>query len=171
MASASFSIIPSSALMEGMEFSFCNLYLHHTYGGPKPNQSTIVSGNGSTGLGSTVANNWVVYDGLGSDAKAVAHAQGLHIYAGNWHNSFSLVMGVPVEGGEWSIVGGTGEFAMASGVIYKKVHERRPEGNIIELTVHGFCTSLKGRKFVPIKVGPWGGNGGTPRDIKRLQRG
>jgi hypothetical protein len=77
--------------MEGKEFNFSNLYLHHTYGGPKPNQSTIINNNGSTGLGMTAVNNWAVYDGLGSDAKVVAHAHGLHIYAGDWHNSFSLV--------------------------------------------------------------------------------
>ena len=44
-------------------------------------------------------------------------------------------MGVPVEGGEWAIVGGTGRFAMATGVIKKRVHERTGEGNIIELTI------------------------------------
>ncbi|XP_052139285.1 mannose/glucose-specific lectin-like [Oryza glaberrima] len=186
MAGINCSIVPCSALMEGKEFNFSNLYLHHTYGGPKPNQSTIINNNGSTGLGMTAVNNWAVYDGFGSDAKVVAHAHGLHIYAGDWHNSFSLVfenerlrgstlqvMGVPVEGGEWAIVGGTGEFIMASGVIYKKVHERRSEGNIIELTIHGFCPNLKGTKCLATKVGPWGGNGGTPQDItetpKRLE--
>ncbi|BAF29458.2 Os12g0228700 [Oryza sativa Japonica Group] len=150
MAGINCSIVPCSALMEGKEFNFSNLYLHHTYGGPKPNQSTIINNNGSTGLGMTAVNNWAVLKG-----------------------STLQVMGVPVECGEWAIVGGTGEFIMASGVIYKKVHERRSEGNIIELTIHGFCPSLKGTKCLPTKVGPWGGNGGTPQDItetpKRLE--
>lgn len=53
-------------------------------------------------------------------------------------------MGVPVEGGEWAIVGGTGRFAMATGVIKKRVHESTTEENIIELTIEGFCSLLKG---------------------------
>ncbi|EAZ20031.1 hypothetical protein OsJ_35630 [Oryza sativa Japonica Group] len=163
MAGINCSIVPCSALMEGKEFNFSNLYLHHTYGGPKPNQSTIINNNGSTGLGMTAVNNWAVYDGLGSDAKVVAHAHGLHIYAGD------LVAIIPSA---WYLRM-KGEFIMASGVIYKKVHERRSEGNIIELTIHGFCPSLKGTKCLPTKVGPWGGNGGTPQDItetpKRLE--
>jgi hypothetical protein len=52
------------------------------------------------------------------------------------------VDGVPVEEGEWAIVGGTGEFKMATGVIYKKKHEQNSNGNIIQLTVHGFCPVL-----------------------------
>jgi hypothetical protein len=55
-------------------------------------------------------------------------------------------MGVPVEGGEWAIVGGTGRFAMATGVIKKRVHQRTGEGNIIELTIQGFCPLLKGSR-------------------------
>jgi hypothetical protein len=58
-------------------------------------------------------------------------------------------MGVPVEGGEWAIVGGTGRFAMATGVIKKRVHERTGEGNIIELTIQGFCPLLKGSRVRP----------------------
>jgi hypothetical protein len=52
------------------------------------------------------------------------------------------VNGVIVEKGEWAIVGGTGEFKMATGVIYKKLYEQNSDGNIIELTVHGFCPVL-----------------------------
>ncbi|TVU51440.1 hypothetical protein EJB05_02871 [Eragrostis curvula] len=176
-----------SAFAEGNELKFSGLYLYHTYSGPSPNQTTIVS---HSGMGNLVANNWVVREGLGQNAKIVARAQGLHIYAGNWHNSFSLVfeeerykgstlqvMGIPVEGGEWAIVGGTGQFAMATGVIKKRVHERRSEGNIIELTIQGFCNQLKGSRpamIIPAtKIGTWGGNGGTAQDIteqpKRLE--
>jgi hypothetical protein len=52
-------------------------------------------------------------------------------------------MGISVEEGEWAIVGGTGQFTMATGVIYKKFHEQTSDGNIIELTIHGFCPVLK----------------------------
>lgn len=53
-------------------------------------------------------------------------------------------MGIVVEQGEWAIVGGTGQFAMANGVIFKKFHEQKKEGNIMELTIKGFCPVLKG---------------------------
>ena len=53
-------------------------------------------------------------------------------------------MGTSVEQGEYAIVGGTGKFAMARGVIYKKFHEQRSDGNIIQLTIRGFFPMLKG---------------------------
>ena len=49
------------------------------------------------------------------------------------------VMGVVVEHGEWAIVGGTRELAMATGVIYKRFHEHNQDGNVMELTIQGFC--------------------------------
>jgi len=52
------------------------------------------------------------------------------------------VMGVVVEHGEWAIVGGTGELAMATGVIYKRFHEHNQDGNVMELTIQGFCRRL-----------------------------
>ena len=54
------------------------------------------------------------------------------------------VMGIVVEEAEWAIVGGTGEFAMATGVIQKRFHEQRSDGNIVELTIQGFCLVLGG---------------------------
>ncbi|BAF29387.1 Os12g0199000 [Oryza sativa Japonica Group] len=150
---------PRSSLFQGNEINFSMLYLHHTPAGPRPDQSGLTGNNRETGLGPLVVNNWPVYDGIGRDAKVVARAQGLHIYAGNWHNSFSLVfkdersgstlevMGIVVERGEWAIVGGTGQFAMANGVIFKKFHEQKQEGNIMELTIQGFCPVLKGSQL------------------------
>ncbi|EAZ19943.1 hypothetical protein OsJ_35535 [Oryza sativa Japonica Group] len=150
---------PRSSLFQGNEINFSMLYLHHTPAGPRPDQSGLTGNNRETGLGPLVVNNWPVYDGIGRDAKVVARAQGLHIYAGNWHNSFSLVfkdersgstlevMGIVVERGEWAIVGGTGQFAMANGVIFKKFHEQKQEGNIMELTIQGFCPVLKGSQI------------------------
>ncbi|TVU49928.1 hypothetical protein EJB05_01272, partial [Eragrostis curvula] len=121
------------------------------------------------------------------DAKLVARAQGLHINAGNWHLSFSLVfetewfkgstlqvMGVGNEQGtEWAIVGGTGEFSMATGVIHKRVHYHDGNGDVFELTFKGFCHMPKGSKGDCTtqtqehvhKIGTWGGNGGSSQDI------
>lgn len=57
-------------------------------------------------------------------------------------------MGLDVIRGEWAIVGGTGEFSMATGVIYKKLPKKTTEGEIVELTIHGFCPVLGGSKQV-----------------------
>ncbi|VAI94004.1 unnamed protein product [Triticum turgidum subsp. durum] len=78
------------------------------------------------------------------------------------------VMGTSVEQeGAWSIVGGTGDLAMAHGVINKKLHHRTSDGDIIELTIHGFC-----RMQIPTlgKSGPWGGNGGYVVDSEKPSR-
>ena len=48
--------------------------------------------------------------------------------------------------------GGTGEFSMATGVIYKKFHKKTTEGDIVELTIHGFCPVLKGSKQVRTNI-------------------
>lgn len=48
-------------------------------------------------------------------------------------------MGSSVEKGEWAIVGGTGEFAMACGIIKKKIHENLLDREIIELDILGYC--------------------------------
>ncbi|KAI4967235.1 jacalin-related lectin 10-like [Hordeum vulgare subsp. vulgare] len=174
---ATFQITPCAAFVEITELNFSNLYLFHTSLGSNQNQSVIIDSNATTGLGSTVVNNWSICDGPSPDATVVARAQGLHIYAGNWQNTFSItfeierfkgstlqVMGISVEEGEWAIVGGTGQFAMANGVIHKKLHEQRSDGNIIELTIHGFCPVLKSESLLT-KLGPWGGNGGGDKDI------
>ena len=180
-------ITPCGMLVQGNQINFTKLYLHHTPAGPEQNQSAVTSNDKKTGLGCIVVNNWSVYDGIGSDAKLVAYAKGLHVFAGAWHNSFSLVfederlkgstlqvMGLIVEEGDWAIVGGTGQFAMATGVILKKMQEQKQYGNIIELTIHGFCPLLKGSQCPVTKIGPWGSSHeGTVQDItespKRLE--
>nr|CAB3456223.1 unnamed protein product [Digitaria exilis] len=174
-------VAPCAAPIECNELNFQGLYLYHTALGPKANQTSIVESKGS--MGATVVNNWAVYDGPGPDAKVVAHAQGLHIQAGNWLNSFSLVfenerfsgstlqvMGITVESGEWAIVGGTGQFALANGVISKRFHEQRSDGNVIELTIRAFCPLLKGTRYPVTKIGTWGGPGGNPMDITEVSK-
>lgn len=180
---SNFQITPCVALVENNEINFRSLYLYHTYLGPKLNQSGIVNANSATGLGATVVNNWTVYDGTDPNATLVARAQGLHINAGNWHNTFSLVfeverfkgstlqvMGISIVEGEWAIVGGTGEFTMATGVISKKLHKNTKGEDIIELAIHAFCPLPKGSRSLLTKIGPWGGNGGTAQDITEVPR-
>nr|XP_040256795.1 protein GOS9-like isoform X1 [Aegilops tauschii subsp. strangulata] len=62
----------------------------------------------------------------------------------------------PVEG-EWAILGGTGEFAYAQGVVtFKKVH--LPQ-------IRAICLSFPSSLSMSTKMGPWGGNGGSIQDI------
>ncbi|XP_078149634.1 pterocarpan synthase 1-like [Carex rostrata] len=148
-----FNIAPVSTLQKN-ELYF-HLYLHHTYGGSNPNQTLIVDPKLPTKFGRTVVNDWPVYDGNGTDKTIVARAQGVHIQAAmslrRWENYFSIVfeddrfkgsslqvMGPVVEQGEWAIVGGTGQFRMAQGIIFKKVLEAKADGNILELDIHAF---------------------------------
>uniref|UniRef100_A0A0E0BQK4 Dirigent protein n=1 Tax=Oryza glumipatula TaxID=40148 RepID=A0A0E0BQK4_9ORYZ len=112
-----YEITSRGALIKGREFNFSNLYLYHIYNSSEPNQQQIIDNVSSTAMGGLTVNNWTVYDGVGSDAT----------------------LGIFEEDRDWAIVGGTGEFAMASGVIKKTVYERTPEGTIIELTIRGFC--------------------------------
>lgn len=57
-------------------------------------------------------------------------------------------MGASVEKeGEWSVVGGTGEFTMAHGIIRRTVHEKLAAGEILELTIRGFCITPVRRVF------------------------
>jgi hypothetical protein len=87
---ANFKISPRAAFSRYNELNFSNLYLHHYYAGPNPTQATVIKGSANR-LGEICVNNWPIYDGLGSDAKVVARAQGLHICAGNWRCGFSIV--------------------------------------------------------------------------------
>ncbi|KAJ1695037.1 hypothetical protein LUZ63_011735 [Rhynchospora breviuscula] len=159
MVKPTFKTAPARNALPQNELYF-HLYLHHTPLGPNRDQAGIVDPHLQNSFGSTVVNDWPLYDGLGSNAKVIARAQGLHIQAGmrsqSWYNSFSIVfedarfkgsslqvMGPVVEEGEWAIVGGTGEFPLAQGVIYKKFLEQRSNGNIMELDIHAFYSTLR----------------------------
>uniref|UniRef100_A0A453ACD3 Dirigent protein n=1 Tax=Aegilops tauschii subsp. strangulata TaxID=200361 RepID=A0A453ACD3_AEGTS len=71
----------------------------------------------------------------------------------------SGLSGNGVGDGEWAIVGGTGEFAMATGTISRNFLERRGDDNIIELAIRGFLPLVQPPRSV-VKIGPWGGVGG-----------
>ncbi|KAJ3700505.1 hypothetical protein LUZ61_004210 [Rhynchospora tenuis] len=107
-----------------------------------------------------------MYDGLGPDAKLVARAQGMCMQAAakgqSWYNTLNLlfedarykkdstlqVMGTEVLWGDWAIVGGTGEFTLAEGVIYKrKVQGIKDTGDIMEVDIHAFYTPLPEHKW------------------------
>jgi len=174
-----FETTPFAGSVENTVLSFRNLYLHHIYRGEGQNQADIVAKDATTGLGQTAVNNWSIYDGPGPYANLVARAQGLHIYAGNWHNSFTIVfeverfkgstlqvMGASIEKeGEWAIVGGTGSFQLARGVVTRNVHEEMENGEILVLRINGYCKMPVPDQYLE-KYGPWGGIAGPIHDIK-----
>jgi hypothetical protein len=58
-------------------------------------------------------------------------------------------MGVDVADGssEWGIIGGTGEFAMARGVIKREFDRNISGGKQQRLTIHAFCVSRVSKIF------------------------
>lgn len=170
-----------------------HLYAYqHTQGKPNANQTVIVDPKLPACFGALAANDWTIYDGTCTNANLVAHAQGLHIGAGmtkeNWFICFNMVfvdqrfMGssFKVMGdfrgneGEWAIVGGTGEFAYAQGVItFNKTWSA--QANVRELHVRALCLSFSKAPETPCsrtprqssvtKIGPWGKISGEFLDV------
>ncbi|CAM0907874.1 unnamed protein product [Alopecurus aequalis] len=127
-------------------------YLRQIYAGPNPNQTPVIEGEAGSEYGRTLVNNWAIYDSLAPEAELVAYGRGIHVNAVDWYNSFIMVfvnerfegstfevMGATVGGkGEWAIVGRTGEFRMARGVIDRTFFDRTADGEIMELTIEAF---------------------------------
>lgn len=183
MADSNFQITPFAGLLENTEFNFRSLYLHNLVSGQNQNRATIVNDNAATGWGLTSVINWTIYDGMGSCPKLVGRGQGLQINAGGTHTSITLdlqngrfqgstlqLMGLAATGqtGEWSITGGTGNLAMARGVVKVKFQESVYGGDIWELTFHGFCRMQSLPSLS--KYGPWGGHGGSATDSEQPWR-
>uniref|UniRef100_A0ACD5X342 Uncharacterized protein n=1 Tax=Avena sativa TaxID=4498 RepID=A0ACD5X342_AVESA len=177
-----------------------HLYAYqHLQGKPNGNQKVIVDPNLPHCFGTLATNDWTIYDSPadGPDANIVARAQGLHLGTDmakeNWFICFNMVfvdqrftgssfkvMGdFQADEGEWAIVGGTGEFAYAQGVItYKKT--QLASGNQRELHVRALCLSLSkpAPQPEPIKpvqipvtmIGPWGGKSGDILDVPAMPR-
>ncbi|OEL33132.1 hypothetical protein BAE44_0005849 [Dichanthelium oligosanthes] len=130
---------------------YMNQRAHDT---PGANEKLVVPPAGSM-WGTIFIDDFTIRDGPAANANLVARARGMHVADGiadsNWlfcHNIIftdtrfkgsSLMMRgdfINEDDGEWAIVGGTGEFAYAHGVVTAKT-----------------------------KMGPWGGEGGIPCDI------
>ncbi|KAM0897149.1 hypothetical protein ACQ4PT_022757 [Festuca glaucescens] len=153
---------------------YAHLYLHHTFiGQHKSQQDVVLSTELKKDFGSMVVNDWLITDGPSRDTKVVARAKGIHIQAGidrlSYYVSFNMVfeegrfkgstlqvMGTVVVKGEWAIVGGTGEFTLARGVIYK--HDSkfvRGEGDCIELDIHCLYTPMERSKVRNKNISTW----------------
>ncbi|RLM60971.1 jasmonate-induced protein [Panicum miliaceum] len=132
------------------------LYLKQVGTGPDNNQDTIVAPPKPPKLfGTTVVNDWTIIDAPALNAKIIGHAQGVHVMSDlasvGWYTSLNIVfqgdrfngstlqvMGVLPPAGEWAIVGGTGELALARGTIKHKIVGTAPNTNFRELDIHAF---------------------------------
>ncbi|VAH22364.1 unnamed protein product [Triticum turgidum subsp. durum] len=144
-------------------------HLFHLYmnqiaeGTPNANQKVIVNPGLPIDFGVTVANDWTISDGPAANANPIARARGMHMGDGkadvNWlfcHNilftdtrfkgSSLKVLGdfVANKDSEWAIVGGTGEFAYAQGVVVAKVIQniQPTPGRTWELRISAFCLCI-----------------------------
>uniref|UniRef100_A0ACD5ZQC2 Uncharacterized protein n=1 Tax=Avena sativa TaxID=4498 RepID=A0ACD5ZQC2_AVESA len=155
---------------------------------PNSNQKVLLDPKSPYCFGTLAVNDWTIYDSLADDPNAniVARAQGLHLGADmaawNWFICFNLVfvderftgssfkvMGViQADQGELAIVGGTGEFEYAQGVItYKQT--QLATGNLRELHVRALCLSFpnppKPVQIPATMIGPWGSKSGEILDV------
>ncbi|XP_047087573.1 uncharacterized protein LOC124699293 [Lolium rigidum] len=172
-----------------------HLYAYqHLQGRPNGNQRVIVDPELPGHFGTLAANDWSIYDGPadGPGANLVARAQGLHIGAQMAKESYFIcfnmvfvdprfmgssfkVMGdFQANEGEWAIVGGTGEFAYAQGVITYKKTQLATGGNMRELHVRALCLSLSKPAETPCSdssipdIGPWGKTSGEFLDVPAI---
>ncbi|CAL5018415.1 unnamed protein product [Urochloa decumbens] len=135
-------------------------------------------------FGTTGVDDWTIRDGPAANANLVARARGMQVSVGkaddDWFYCHSIlftdtrfkgsslmVLGDYITGkdGEWAIVGGTGEFGYAQGVVTTKEiqHYNATTGRIWELRIRVFSLCISEMK----KMGPWGGVGGTAFDIPK----
>ncbi|KAM3206035.1 hypothetical protein ACQJBY_061612 [Aegilops geniculata] len=138
-------------------------------------------------FGLTAVVDWSVCDGRAPEANIVARAKGTSILADmtqqTWFMCYTLLFSderfkgsslecigshVSNTDGQYAVVGGTGEFAGANGVVNVKIVEYLPDttGVIRELNIRVSCPCPNPTPVT--KIGPWGGNGGTTFDIPDL---
>ncbi|XBJ24575.1 hypothetical protein VPH35_002429 [Triticum aestivum] len=154
MAQAYYQTAPVQCPLQRTEL-YMHLFLRQAAAGPNLQPS---------GFGVTAASDWTIADRLEPSAKIVARAKGFHMQTGitntSWYTSFNMVfederfsgstlqvMGVRAyaltpSDGQWAISGGTGEFALAHGIIKQKVVQGNADENVKELHVHAFYTKM-----------------------------
>uniref|UniRef100_A0ACD5ZHM1 Uncharacterized protein n=1 Tax=Avena sativa TaxID=4498 RepID=A0ACD5ZHM1_AVESA len=150
------------AFVENTRIDFQKLYWRYYFSKATPNQ-----------LGVDIRE---ISDSAGQVGRIVAFARGINVQTVDSYLSFVItfeterfrgstlqVMGASIKGeGEWAIVGGTGHFAMARGVIRRTVYEAKGEYEVQELSIDAICCM---KLSSPEKTGSFGGSGGSVRDI------
>ncbi|KAJ3697325.1 hypothetical protein LUZ61_001030 [Rhynchospora tenuis] len=139
------------------------LYLQRKFSGSNRNQMTVYTPSG-TSFGIYAINDWTFWDSIAPTAKVIARGRGPQFQAGvagmeesRWFNIFNLVfedpsfkgstlkvMGATVteDNSEWTIVGGSGEFTRAQGIIDKKTVQKTNDGDVLEINIHAFYAPL-----------------------------
>ncbi|XP_052145174.1 dirigent protein 23-like [Oryza glaberrima] len=119
---------------------YINQTINQTISGPNPNQLVVVNGSQQAPLffGLTAISDWTILDGPGPNASVVGRAQGMHFQSGHirekWYTSMNFlfedtrfngsmlqVMGTTPQDDQWAILGGTGEFVAAEGIVEHKI--------------------------------------------------
>jgi len=132
-----------------------NLYMDQTVDGPYHKQVNIADPKQLQMFGCTNVHDYPIYDSLGPHANIIARAQGLHTEASmnyeDWFYWSSIVfIGERFSGssfkvignqneGEWSIVGGTGEFAFTQGTMFIRGIQYNSSSNVKEIRIRAFC--------------------------------
>ncbi|XP_047064617.1 dirigent protein 22-like [Lolium rigidum] len=136
-----------------------HLYLHQFVAGPNHpnrNEEFLIAPANAFGFGTTLIHDWTLTRTTDPNDTLVARVQGTHIQAGttnanSWYISQNIVfqsgrfagstlqvMGTLTENsvGQWSIVGGTGQFTLAQGIInYKMDPSSNKDDAIRELNI------------------------------------
>ncbi|CAM0914172.1 unnamed protein product [Alopecurus aequalis] len=144
-----------------------------TQGFPRENQKPIG--------GSNYAINWTVYDGPNPDnAKLVARLQGIYykdsnatadlLFVDERFPSSLKIAGFIENTNELAIVGGTGEFAFAQGIVKARYFDNTtPTARVREFQILAMVPTLRNpTPTLVTKDGPWGGSGGDDFDITEL---
>lgn len=191
---------PVTSQIQHQEHVF-RMYAHQQFGS---NESIVVAPNLANCFGATNVLDWDIRDGPNINAKVVGRLQGLGMMTGksnqNWINSSIIVftderfvgstlnvqgnfgppyiLGMPnLEEGQWTVLGGTGQFAYAQGIVTCKRFQVSNAGSVIELHIRVVCLTFPKPSPAPpqkkdyelqegaVKVGPWGPPGGQPHDI------
>ncbi|KAM3335103.1 hypothetical protein ACQJBY_029487 [Aegilops geniculata] len=182
-----FQSIPLQQEIQQKELRFHLYMFQHCEGQRYENQRVIAGDNLPNLFGTTAVHDWPIRDGSSLEANIVARAQGLHLGVGmvnrSWLFCFNIVftderfvgsslkiLGTLDGGsGDLAIVGGTGEFAFAQGVLtYESVKDDGGANVTRELPIRAMCLTFPKDFPKPVlvtKVGPWGGNGGKEFDI------
>ncbi|KAM0855051.1 hypothetical protein ACQ4PT_050007 [Festuca glaucescens] len=180
--------VPISQGIEQRELHF-RLYLHKFGpGSPEHNQIIVANPGDPQDFGALAVNDWTMYDDIGLGKKLMGYAQGMHFVVSKrkakWFIGFNMEFtdeslkgsSFQVQGdyegqeGKWAIVGGTGKFKFAQGVITVKDKMHMELGDIKELHVHAVCLTFGRPLNTTTKVGPWGGDGGTANNVKNPLR-